>query len=1010
MTRRASTLNGTDSGISREIGVQYANVKIVAEHIDTIIELAELNLTAVLDGKVDKVAGKELSDNNYTDDEKTKLAGLEGTHFKGEFVSLPALQTAWSVASVGDYANVDTGIGSDVLRFVWDDSDQKWVEQIGVSTQLTGSQIKIMYEDQPDTNAFTDTEKAKLAAYSSTPLSGSTSVLIDVATRQIRTQAVTGDVSIPQNGVVATITNKAVSNTKLADMAGDTVKGKVGTAGTPTDLTPTDLRTMLNVAAGATVGADWNTNLSNIPAPLVGITTTGASLLQTLSLVTISFPRMNADRTVTYLSASDLLAAISGVSLDTAQTITGSKTFSAAVSVASLGSSGTIGAAGAITSGTSVGAPAMSGGTANFGTYSGGPAVLTGTSQLDFLGLGTSSLGSDRLRVNGTSTFYGHAVVNGNVTATNLIGAGSGITGLTKSQVGLSNVDNTSDVNKPISSAVQTEFNTRLGTSGNLGTLAQQNANAVVLTGGTADNLVIGGTTRAAARVTSIDVSTDLTLSGTSRKILGNFQGSSISSRTLIQSNVADTATRVTVVPNGTATIASFEAFFSSTDPDNSSGARVTATSADIRLESIISGTGSYLPLNLYNGGAIGLTIAINRDVSVVSDFSMTGSGKRFKADFSNATVGSRTSFQSSTTNGNTIVNFLPNGTATTTALNVYNSSDTTNHARGTLSVDTAKVQLRSEVGGSGTQLPIEIFVNGAVSQYLQTDGTVKFPRGSVTIDVPSGQSSLYLSQAGTVNGRIYAAGGAGTDVVIDANRFITLNPTSNFSVNYAGVSKLSVSPVGDTVVAGSMTAANFYGNGFNLTQLNASEVKNGLLPSNIFPSTISAATITFAGAITIKGGGSYNRLVLDNTDTTLRNINGNSVFNASATDLSVQRDGNITLSASSTTTQLFSRTGNIAAVFDASTSQLHGPGGAPFVQASTSVTKLNAASGAPSIEIDSSGSAMIKFPQYLVSTKPSASANSQRVIIISDAALGYGLYISDGTNWRSAQTGTVQA
>lgn len=43
-------------------------------------------------------------------------------------------------------------------------------------------------------------------------------------------------------------------------------------------------------------------------------------------------------------------------------------------------------------------------------------------------------------------------------------GNGSGLTGLTKSQVGLGNADNTSDVNKPISSATQTALNTK-GTS-----------------------------------------------------------------------------------------------------------------------------------------------------------------------------------------------------------------------------------------------------------------------------------------------------------------------------------------------------------------------------------------------------------------------------------------------------------------------------------------------------------------------------------------------------------------
>lgn len=45
-------------------------------------------------------------------------------------------------------------------------------------------------------------------------------------------------------------------------------------------------------------------------------------------------------------------------------------------------------------------------------------------------------------------------------------GNGSGLTGLTKSQVGLGNVDNTSDLNKPVSTATQTALNLKANISG----------------------------------------------------------------------------------------------------------------------------------------------------------------------------------------------------------------------------------------------------------------------------------------------------------------------------------------------------------------------------------------------------------------------------------------------------------------------------------------------------------------------------------------------------------------
>lgn len=75
------------------------------------------------------------------------------------------------------------------------------------------------------------------------------------------------------------------------------------------------------------------------------------------------------------------------------------------------------------------------------------------------------------LAVNGQSTFNDNVVTTnditagGNVTAVTFFGSGASLTGLTKAQVGLSNVDNTSDANKPISTAAQTALNGKANTT-----------------------------------------------------------------------------------------------------------------------------------------------------------------------------------------------------------------------------------------------------------------------------------------------------------------------------------------------------------------------------------------------------------------------------------------------------------------------------------------------------------------------------------------------------------------
>lgn len=112
--------------------------------------------------KVDKVAGKSLSDNNYTNSEKSKLAGLESSKWLGSYVGVAALESAHPTANPGNYADVDGGAGKDVIRYIWDDSDDKWVAG-GSGTPLTAAQIKQMYESNADTNSFSDALKSKLS-------------------------------------------------------------------------------------------------------------------------------------------------------------------------------------------------------------------------------------------------------------------------------------------------------------------------------------------------------------------------------------------------------------------------------------------------------------------------------------------------------------------------------------------------------------------------------------------------------------------------------------------------------------------------------------------------------------------------------------------------------------------------------------------------------------------------------------------------------------------------------
>lgn len=131
-----------------------------------------------LQTKVNKVVGQGLSDENYTLAEKNKLAGLESSKFKGVYTSLANLQSAHPTSEPGAYADVDEGVGIDVIRYIWDDTDDEWIEQAS-GAALTAAQVKTLYESNSNTNAFTDQNQTDLASNTSARHNQNTDTVLD---------------------------------------------------------------------------------------------------------------------------------------------------------------------------------------------------------------------------------------------------------------------------------------------------------------------------------------------------------------------------------------------------------------------------------------------------------------------------------------------------------------------------------------------------------------------------------------------------------------------------------------------------------------------------------------------------------------------------------------------------------------------------------------------------------------------------------------------------------------
>lgn len=193
---------------------------------------------------------------------------------------------------------------------------------------------------------------------------------------------------------------------------------------------------------------------------------------------------------------------------------------------------------------------------------------------------------SDLVHISGTETITGNKTFSGTVS------------GLTKATVGLNNVDNTSDANKPISTATQTALNTKVDK-------VTSTDNAITRFDGTT-GLVQNSV---------VTISDTGTISfPTGARITGDFSNGSWANRLSIQNSTSNTVTSVHVLPNGTATATSLRVFNSS-NPDNSSFNEFTCTDTYSSIVSGARGTGTALPLFINVAGAERMRIDTNGNV-----------------------------------------------------------------------------------------------------------------------------------------------------------------------------------------------------------------------------------------------------------------------------------------------------------------------------------------------------------------------------------------------------------
>lgn len=115
----------------------------------------------------------------------------------------------------------------------------------------------------------------------------------------------------------------------------------------------------------------------------------------------------------------------------------------------------------------------------------------------------------------------------------------------------------------------------------------------------------------------------DVEISGTGKRITGDFSNGTLGNRAAFQSSTANGNSIVAVLPNGTSFLSGYDAF-NNTDPTNCGRARFNISSA-LNIEATISGTGTYVPINVYTGGIKRLEIGTDGSFLVNGAGNMPG-------------------------------------------------------------------------------------------------------------------------------------------------------------------------------------------------------------------------------------------------------------------------------------------------------------------------------------------------------------------------------------------------
>lgn len=149
------------------------------------------------------------------------------------------------------------------------------------------------------------------------------------------------------------------------------------------------------------------------------------------------------------------------------------------------------------------------------------------------------------------------------------------------------------------------------------------------------------------------------------------------------------------------------------------------STSGYVQIDApAVAGT-TQITLPATTGGSFIVSDA-SGNVAVGANLTLSGTAARITGDFSNATVANRVALQTSTTNGNTITPFIPNGTGNNAGVLFYNNTDPTNSSRIDFRITATEASYTSTFSGTGSYLPMTFYTGGSERARIDTSGNIQ--------------------------------------------------------------------------------------------------------------------------------------------------------------------------------------------------------------------------------------------------------------------------------------------